>query len=130
LIIVFSKIDVVNHAFAIEWMTDFESFEEAIKTNSSYMGTLTQSMGFLLEEFYNNFPCIGVSSVTGEGMDDMFVAVRKAAMEYEKGFKLEVEKMKTQKKIKEEKRIAENISKFKKDLGVVIDTNVDKDDNE
>jgi len=122
IIISFTKIDIISHAYAVEWMTNFESFEEALKTNTTYMGNLTQSLGFLLEEFYNNFPCVGVSSVTGEGVDDLFTAIRKAAMEYETGFKLEMDKIREERKNKEETRQKENMDRLKMDLGVVIDT--------
>jgi len=129
LLIVFTKIDVVSHEYAVKWMTDFDSFEEAIKTNATYMGNLTQSLGFLLEEFYNNFPVVGVSSVTGEGMDELFTNIRKAAMDYETGFKVELEKIKEQRKQKEEERKNESMDRLRNDMGVVLDLNSTKNEN-
>lgn len=54
LIIVFNKIDVVRHDFALEWMADCEKFEEATLEDETFMSSLTRSMGMLLEEFYQN----------------------------------------------------------------------------
>jgi len=127
IVIVFTKIDIISHVYALEWMKNFESFEEALKANTSYMGNFTQSMGFLLEEFYNSFPCVGVSSVTGEGIDELFVAIRKAAMEYETGFKVEMERIKEEKQRKEKERQEENMERLRNDMGIVIDTSLNKE---
>ncbi|KAJ1543614.1 GPN-loop GTPase 1 [Nowakowskiella sp. JEL0078] len=51
-IVVFNKTDVVTHDFAVEWMTDFEKFQQALEDDTSYMGTLINSMCLVLEEFY------------------------------------------------------------------------------
>lgn len=86
-ILVFNKIDVEDHGFAIDWMTDFESFQEAVSQDESYMASMVQSMGLVLEEFYNNLRVAGVSAFTGEGMDEFFVAVEAATKEYETDYK-------------------------------------------
>jgi GTPase SAR1 family protein len=52
-VLVFNKTDVVSHEFAIEWMTDFEAFQAAVREDTTYMGTLVNSMCLVLEEFYN-----------------------------------------------------------------------------
>lgn len=86
-ILVFNKIDVEDHGFAIDWMTDFESFQEAVSQDESYMASMVQSMGLVLEEFYNNLRVAGVSAFTGEGMDEFFVAVEAATKEYATDYK-------------------------------------------
>ena len=43
------------------------------------MGSLAQSMALMLEEFYNNLKAVGVSALTGDGIDDFFKAVDAAA---------------------------------------------------
>jgi GTPase SAR1 family protein len=55
--IVFNKTDIVSHEFAVEWMRDIDVFEEALRSEKSYMSTLTRSMAFVMEEFYS---CISV----------------------------------------------------------------------
>lgn len=53
-VLVFNKVDVVDHGFAVEWMTDFDTFQAALTEDTSYMGTLVNSMCLVLEEFYNH----------------------------------------------------------------------------
>lgn len=61
-LLVFNKIDVEPHDFALEWMTDFEAYQAALNAasgtgeegESGYMNSLMGSMCLVLEEFYNN----------------------------------------------------------------------------
>jgi GTPase SAR1 family protein len=78
-ILVFNKIDLQSHQFAMDWMKDFELFQQALKgasnptepiqTNArggqvpttrghgedgSYMNSLMNSMALVLDEFYMN----------------------------------------------------------------------------
>jgi len=106
-VLVFNKTDVVSHEFASEWMQDYESLRTAIEQETSYMGTLIQSMGLVLDEFYQHLKVflsspvvfaslpppihqryvpselVGVSSLTGAGIDKFFEAVQQARKEYE-----------------------------------------------
>jgi hypothetical protein len=124
LIVVFTKTDIVKHDFALKWMTDSEAFEEACRSNESYMGTFTQSMSLMISEFYNHFTCVGVSAMTGAGIDDFFNALSKAAVEYEKGYKVDLEQRKKEKEEKEKQRQEVQINKFKADMTkVVLDVN-------
>lgn len=86
-VLVFNKIDVEDHGFVIDWMTNFESFQEAISQDESYMASMVQSMGLVLEEFYNSLRVVGVSAFTGEGMSDFFNAIEEATKEYETEYK-------------------------------------------
>ncbi|CAG8446683.1 4149_t:CDS:2 [Dentiscutata heterogama] len=72
-ILVFNKTDVVSHEFAVRWMTDFETFQQALQKDSSYMSSLMNSMCLV----------VGVSAITGAGMDEFFKAVDEAVKEYE-----------------------------------------------
>ncbi|KAI9918563.1 hypothetical protein PsorP6_011488 [Peronosclerospora sorghi] len=87
-LVVFNKIDVVRHDLAMEWMTDFEAFQQALDDvqEESYMGNLSRSLSLVLEEFYRNLAVVGVSAATGEGMAEFFAALDKAACEYEKEY--------------------------------------------
>jgi len=53
LVVMFNKIDIVHHEFALEWMQDFDKLEEAARAKNNYIGTFTQSMGLMLQEFYS-----------------------------------------------------------------------------
>ncbi|CAG8459815.1 13847_t:CDS:2 [Funneliformis caledonium] len=92
-ILVFNKTDVVSHEFAVEWMTDFECFQQALQNDTSYMSSLMNSMCLVLEEFYQHLKVVGVSAITGAGMDEFFEAVDEASKEYETVYKPELEKL-------------------------------------
>ena len=77
----------MDHNFAVEWMQDFEVFEEALAQDTSYMSSLTRSMSLVLDEFYQNLRTVGVSSVTGAGMDKFKKAVDDAVVEFETQYK-------------------------------------------
>lgn len=60
-ILVFNKIDVEPHDFAIDWMHDFEAYQRALEEKGkdengemAYSSSLMSSMCLVLEEFYNN----------------------------------------------------------------------------
>ncbi|KAJ3249026.1 hypothetical protein HDU78_008412 [Chytriomyces hyalinus] len=120
MILVFNKCDVVDASFAREWMTDFESFQEAVRGDeeSGYMGSLVGSMGLVLEEFYNALKVVSVSAVTGAGMDDFFTAVDEAVSEYKTDYRPAMEKKIFDKKEALKKSREENLSKLMKDMEV------------
>ncbi|KAI9247596.1 hypothetical protein EDC94DRAFT_625885 [Helicostylum pulchrum] len=117
-ILVFNKTDVVSHDFAVEWMTDFEKFQMALSQDTTYMSSLMSSMSLVLDEFYNHLKVVGVSAVTGAGIDEFFQAVDEAAEEYEVEYKPEIERMIRQKMAKEEKNREKQLSKLMKDMKV------------
>lgn len=82
LLLVFNKVDVTPHDFAIEWMTDFDAFSAALDSDASYASTLSRSLSLVLEEFYQNLQTVGVSAVTGQGMDEFFEAVQRCKEQY------------------------------------------------
>ena len=75
---VFNKTDVARHDFALNWMSDFEAYADALEADASYAATLSRSLSLVLDEFYSNLTAVGVSAVTGEGMDELFQARRGA----------------------------------------------------
>jgi GTPase SAR1 family protein len=85
LVICFNKTDVVSHEFCLEWMRDYEAFQQAlddVSESAGFYGSLTRSLSLVLDEFYSNFAnAVGVSAVTGDGMDDFWNTIQKAARE-------------------------------------------------
>ena len=87
-IVAMNKIDVVNHKYALDWMNDFEIFQAALASETSYASNLAQSMSLALDEFYGQLKAVGVSAMTGEGVDNFISAVREGREEYNKEYKV------------------------------------------
>jgi len=107
-ILAMNKIDVVNHKYALDWMSDFETFQAALAGETSYVSNLAQSMSLGLEEFYSQLRAVGVSAMTGEGVDNFLAAVRDGRQEYDTEYRPEYERLKRERddldmKKKEEK---------------------------
>jgi GTPase SAR1 family protein len=135
MILVFNKTDVKDAEFAKEWMTDFEAFQAALREEeeagsfggiegsgsgggSGYMGSLLNSMSLMLEEFYSHLSVVGVSSMTGAGINEFFEAVQAKAKEFERDYRPELERRKKQ---REEQKIAnreKELGKLMKDMAV------------
>ena len=71
----------------MQWMDDFEAFQAAIRSDESYTSTLTQSLALVLDEFYKNLRSVGVSAVSGAGMDAFFKAIDASTEEYMETYK-------------------------------------------
>lgn len=147
MILVMNKTDVKDAAFAKEWMTDFEAFQAALREEeeqgsfgglegagdgaqaggSGYMGSLLNSMSLVLEEFYSHLSMVGVSAMTGDGIDEFFDAVKEKAAEYMRDYKPELDRKRKaredEKLAKREKELAKVMNDMK--VGVKGKTSVD-----
>ncbi|KAF8936418.1 hypothetical protein EDD21DRAFT_334456 [Dissophora ornata] len=117
-ILVFNKTDVKSHDFAVEWMTDFEAFQEALQKDKTYMSSLMNSMSLVLDEFYAHLKVVGVSAVTGAGMDDFLKAVDEAVVEYDAEYKPELERVLAERQKKKEAEKEEQMARLMKDMAM------------
>lgn len=103
-VIAMNKVDVVDHQFAVQWMQDFEAFQDALQGETSHISNLSRSLSLVLDEFYANINTVGVSAVTGKGVLEFLEALQKARHEYDTVYRPEYEQLK---KKKEEASLAE-----------------------
>jgi GTPase SAR1 family protein len=136
MILVFNKTDVKDAEFAKEWMTDFEAFQAALHEEeeagsfggteggpslgggSGYMGSLLNSMSLVLEEFYAHLSVVGVSAMTGAGIDEFFEAVGEKAQEFERDYAPELERRRKQRDDEKVENREKELGKLMKDMAM------------
>jgi GTPase SAR1 family protein len=136
MILVFNKTDVQDAEFAKEWMSDFDSFQTALRqeeeagafggeggtagfgAGSGYMGSLLNSMSLMLEEFYRHLSVVGVSSMTGAGIDEFFEAVEEKRQEFERDYRPELERKRKEREEAKATRRELELDKLMKDMSV------------
>ncbi|TFK25869.1 hypothetical protein FA15DRAFT_668039 [Coprinopsis marcescibilis] len=126
-ILVFNKTDVQPHEFALEWMEDFEAFQEALATHGTardaegeptYMNSLMNSMSLVLDEFYKGIKAVGVSSFTGAGIPEFFKAVEASREEYTTLYLPELARAKQRREAKVREAKEESMRRLMRDLEV------------
>ncbi len=115
-IVVFNKTDVCSHEFAKKWMEDFDTFQEALKSDTTYMASLTRSMALVLDEFYRKLRSVGVSAVTGEGFSELFQLIDSTRHEYDSVYRPALLKKQEERVKKLESAKQESIKRLEKDL--------------
>ena len=127
MILVFNKTDVKSETEAVEWMRDFEAFQDALRKEEEetrqgegggYMGGLLNSMSLVLEEFYNALSVVGVSSMTGEGIPAFFEAVEGKRGEFERDYKPELERRRREAGAVKEEARKEDVGRMMRDMSV------------
>ncbi|NWV75499.1 GPN1 GTPase, partial [Dasyornis broadbenti] len=116
-IVVMNKTDIIDHRFAVEWMQDFETFQDALNQETSYVSNLTRSMSLVLDEFYSSLKVVGVSAVLGTGLDEFFIQLSKAVDEYEREYRPEYERLRKTLEEAQEKQKREQLEHLWKDMG-------------
>lgn len=133
MILVFNKTDVKDAGFAKEWMTDYDAFQAALTQDeernafggvegegmgSGYMSSLLNSMSLMLEEFYAHLSVVGVSSMTGQGVDDFFAAVRDKAEEFKRDYLPELERKRKERESLKKKQREKELDKMMKGMSM------------
>lgn len=132
IVIVFNKTDVVSHEFAQEWMTDFESFRDALEQHSqnsgeAYIEDLTRSMSLVLDKFYAGIRSCGVSAATGAGIESFYAAVEDARKEYDEFYRPEMERRRDDAKRMEEERRQMAMARLRKSMNMGDNITTDTD---
>lgn len=82
------------------------------------MGSLLNSMSLVLEEFYNHLSVVGVSAMTGDGIDDFFRGVNEKAEEFARDYKPELERRRTEREKEKQATRQRELDKLMKDMNV------------
>jgi len=115
-LLVFNKTDVTSASFATEWMADLDAFTAALKSDESYMSSLTRSMSLVLDEFYATIRTVGVSAMSGAGMDELFAALGDLTKEYDEVYKPALEAQKADVAAKAEARKRKQMERMARDI--------------
>ena len=82
------------------------------------MGSLLNSMSLVLEEFYKHLSVVGVSAMTGDGMDEFFKGVQEKKEEFERDYKPELERRRAEREQEKKDSRQRELDKMMKDMKV------------
>ncbi|XP_066483062.1 GPN-loop GTPase 1 [Tiliqua scincoides] len=122
-IVAMNKTDIVDHSFAVEWMQDFEVFQDALNQEASFVSNLTRSMSLVLDEFYSSLKVVGISAVQGTGLDEFFEQVARAVDEYEREYRPEYERLRTKLGKVQSQQQQEQLERLQRDMGTFAPEN-------
>jgi len=117
LIVVMNKIDIVDNGYAVKWMKEFETFQEALDAEPSYSSNLSRSMSLVLDTFYQDLRTVGISSVSGQGCGAFFKQVESAVGEYYEDYVPYLEELRQAIARRKEEEMQEQLKKLKVDRG-------------
>jgi len=119
-VMVLNKIDVTSSDSLIQWMTDYDSIEQAIndecQQNDSYSLSLTRSMALMLNEFYSTISVVSVSAATGEGFNTLYAAIDKCRDEYYNEYQPSLVQRLQQRQQQDQAEKQQSMNKLMKDL--------------
>ena len=120
LVCAFNKNDIISADVMIEWMRDFEKFQDAIdgeEGEDGYLGSLNRSLCLVLDEFYKTLSAVPVSATSGDGFDDLAAAIGQARAQFCDDY-VEVMTARLQKAEEDRRRKAEqSMERLQRDLG-------------
>ena len=130
LICAFNKTDVHSADFALEWMSDFTKYGEALRGETSYISSLSRSMSLVMEEFYGTLRTTAVSAATGEGFDDFLAKLQDSREEFINLFIPYLQEQAQSLEDKRQKFIAERQQEVEKQFQLKKDQQEDPDELE
>ena len=117
MVMAFNKIDATPCTTMMEWMEDFEAYQEALGTQSEgYMSSLNSSLSLVLDEFYSSIRRVGVSAATAEGIPELFAKFDEAAVEFQESYLPDLKARFMEQKAQEGAKKNRELAKLQRDL--------------
>ena len=120
LLLCLNKIDIADHKVCMAWMKDADAFKESMQAGNTcegpYSEELTKSMSGVLQEFYENLRCAGMSAVTGAGVENFMLEIKESKDDYINYFLPELKEKMEKKRLEEAKKQEEDIQKLETDI--------------